>query len=687
MKSVTAAIILFPLFCAAQPPKMSTVLYGASYYHEYMPAERLDTDIRLMKDAGFSVVRVGESTWSTWEPREGEFEFAWMERILDKLHQAGIKVILGTPTYSIPPWLFRKHPEILVTRLGGVRASYGPRQNMDITHPTYLYYSERVIRKVVSHFKDHPAIIGYQIDNETGGYGTAGRNVYLGFVDYLKKKFQSTAALNRIWGLVYWGQLVNDWDEFPPRDDIRNPGYKLEWERYQRKIVTDFLAWQASIVNEYKRPDQFITHNFEGGVRTHIDEFEIARHLDITGVNPYHAVQDELDGEGIALSGDMCRSLKQSNYLITETNAQTIGWDSRTQFPPYDGQLRLNAYSHIASGANLVAYWHWHSLHYGQETYWKGVLGHDLEPNRAYREVTRIGQELHQLGPRLVNLRKKNRVAILYSVDSYQGIQFMPFDDTVDYMYLLRQLYRALYNLNVGVDFVFPQSTNFSDYQAIFVPPLYVASDALLDSLSSFVAQGGHLLFSMKSGFCDENSTVRPVRAPGPLRKAAGFYYQEFSNLKQKLPLKGDPFRTGDADNRVSTWAELLVPETAQALAFYDHPFFGTYPAITRSRYERGTVTYVGTVLSDALLSRVVADVLKVAVLTGPDQELPSAVKVRSGIGATGRNVRYYLNYSSTAQTFKYPYATGTELISQKKIERSEPVTLAPWDLAIIEER
>jgi beta-galactosidase len=691
--SISKILLLLPFVCLlrtvdvhAQAPKMDTVLYGASYYHEYMPYERLDQDVQLMKDARLSVVRVGESTWSSWEPREGEFEFAWMEKILDRLHQAGIRVILGTPTYSIPPWLYAKYPDVLVTRLQGEKSFYGPRQNMDITHPAYLFFAERVIRRIVGHFRDHPAIIGYQIDNETGTYGTAGRNVQLGFVEYLKKKFRSTAQLNKLWGLVYWGQLVNDWDEFPARDGILNPGYKLEWERYQQKIVADFLAWQASVVNEYKKPGQFITQNFVGGVRTNIDEFEIARSLDIAGVNPYHAVQDELDGEAISLSGDLCRSLKQNNYLITETNAQTTGWDSKAQFPPYDGQLRLDAYSHVASGANLVAYWHWHSLHYGQETYWKGVLSHDLEPNRAYREVSRIGRELERIGPSLVNLKKRNRVAILYSVDSYHGIRFMPFSDTVDYLYLLRQMYHALYRLNAGVDFVFPQSPNFGDYQVIVVPPLYIAGDALLEKLSAFVENGGHLVLSLKSGFCDEYSTVRWTRAPGPLRKAAGFSYQEFSSLKRELRLQGDPFQAGD-QNKVSVWAEYLVPETAKGLAYYDHPFFGEYPAITRNRHGKGTVTYEGTVLSDQLQSKVIADVLKTAGLTGPDQDLPTAVRVKSSEGSAGKRIWFYLNYSAQAQSFKYPYDPGTELLTQRKIEKSDAVTLAPWDLAIIRER
>ncbi|HJU53792.1 MAG TPA: beta-galactosidase [Pyrinomonadaceae bacterium] len=673
----------------AQPPRMSTILYGVSYYHEYMPYERLDKDVQMMKDAGLTVVRMGESSWGLWEPEDGRFEFAWMDRIVDRMHRAGIKIIMGTPTYSIPAWLYRKHPEVLAQRLGNERPTYGMRQNMDVTSPTFLFYAERVIRQILSHYKNHPAIIGYQVDNETTAYGTAGPNVQISFTEYLKKKFGAASELNKAWGLNYWGQRINDWDELPPRDGILNPGYKLEWERYQHKIATDYLAWQARIVNEYKRPDQFVCHNFVGGVRTDINQYEIAQNLDIAGTNPYApwAVgPDAIDGMEWAISGDLTRSLKRQNYLITETNAQSIGWDSKTQFPPYDGQLRLNVYSHLSSGANLVAYWHWHSLHYGQETYWKGVLSHDLEPNRAYAEVARTAAELKQLGTRLVNLKKTNKVALLYSVDSYHGIQYMPFDNRVNYQTVLYQMYGALYRQNVGVDFVFPQSTNFNDYKVIVVPPLYVASDALLQKLSDFVRQGGHLVMSFKSGFTNENSTVRWTKAPGPLREAAGFYYQEFANLQQPLKLKGDPFQTGE-ENTARAWAEFIIPEKAIALAYYDHPFYGKWPALTRNTFGKGTLTYEGTFLSDKLQERVLFDVIKLAGLDGPDQQLAAPVRVKHGMDNAGKNIHYYLNYSSQSQTFTYPYANGTDLLTKKAVNKSQAVELAPWDLVIIEER
>jgi len=670
----------------ADTSKFPTILYGASYYHEYMPYERLEKDVELMEKAGLTLARVGESTWGVMEPRDGEFDFAWLERVIDRLHKAGIKVILGTPTYSIPAWLFKKHPEIQVKQINQPRYTYGLRQMTDLTHPTYRFYAERIIRRLVGHFKDHPAIIGYQLDNETHSSGTADDHVQSLFRDNVKRKFKTVENLNKAWGLNYWGQNIADFDELPPRDGILNPGYKLEWERFQQNIIAGFLAWQAAIVREIKRPDQFISHDFVGGFPSDVDQYETAKALDIPAVNIYMGLQNEMDGEFIAYCGDVNRSLKPGNYLVTETTAQTTGWDSKSQFPPYPGQLRLAVYANVASGANLVAYWHWHSLHYGQETYWKGVLAHDLEPGRVYGEVTQIAQELKRCGPELANLNKKNRVAILYSLDSWQGLNFLPFDEKVDYMTVLNQLYSTLYNLNVEVDFVFPKSRNLEGYQLIVVPPLYVASDELLNRLADYVQEGGHVLISFKSGFCNENSTVRWTMPPGLLREAAGFYYQEFSNLKSHLKLKGDPFGAGE-ENKVSAWAEYLIPEKAKALAYYDHPVFGQYPAITRNSFGKGSFTYEGTYLSDKLQEKVVLDTLKTAGVALSGAGLPAPVKVKHGTLQNGKAVHFYLNFSAQPQAFAYLYPDGIEMLSGKRAVKSQQVILPAWDLAIIKER
>jgi len=682
------------------PNRMETILYGVAYYPEYMPRDRLDKDVELMQKAGITVVRVGESTWSSWEPRDGDFQFAWMERVLDRMQQAGIKVILGTPTYTIPTWLHKAHPEILVTHNGTAPplrnpyeptypssippGFYGPRQNMDFLNPDFRKYAERIIRQIAGHFKNHPAVIGYQIDNETFPNGAVTPYTERAFLNRLRHKYETTDVLNHIWGLAYWGQLVDRWEDLPSRDGILNPGYKLEWENFQHDIVTDFLAWQAKIVNEYKRPDQFITQDFSGGVHTNLNQWAIAENLDIVAENPYFATQKQLDGRGIWLSGDVGRSLKHQNYLVTETNAQSIGWDSRTQYPQYPGQLRLVVYTHLAAGANMVEYWHWSSLHYGQETYWRGVLSHDLEPNRTYAEVTRVAGELKRVGPRLVNLRKDNKVAILVSTDSANAISYMPFSDTVGYMSVLHQMYDALYDLNIEPDFVPASATDLSRYKVILVPPLYSASDEVLQRVSEYVKGGGRVIMAFKSGFTNQYSTVRDTMQPGGLRAAAGIHYQEFTNLTAPVRLTPDPYHAGD-QNTGSVWEEFLVPDTAEAVATFDDPYW-RFPAITRNRYGSGVLTYEGTVVSDVLQREIIREVLRTAGLTGADQSLQVAVKVRHGRNSQNKLLHYYLNFSGAEQSLAYPYGGGTDLLTDVRVEKGQQLKLKPWDLAIVVE-
>jgi beta-galactosidase len=686
-----------------------TVLYGAAYYNEYMPGDqnaRLDEDVALMKAAGLNVVRMGESTWSLWEPADGQFEYAWMDHIVDAMGKAGIKVILGTPTYSIPAWMDHQHPEILADRIPGgpfggkaVPSVYGLRQNMDTDSPAYRFYAERLIRHIVAHYKDNPTVIGWQLDNETGSYDAANPDVFIGFQHYLEKKFVTPEALSKVWFLNYWGENIHTWEDLPTRDGTISTGYKLEWSRWSQMRVTDFLHWQAGLVRECAGARQFVTTDYGGMMKRDVNEEAVAESLDIVADNIYHGTQDHFDGSFQALQSDFTRSLKHGNFLVTETNAQTIGWTSGSQFPPYDGQIREDVYTYLANGANMVEYWHWASIAANQETYWKGILSHDLEPNRPYAEVSRTAHELEKIGPHLVGLKIHNDVAILWSRDSANAISFMPYGGDVParswtgerdgYASLVQQIHHSLYNLNVGADFVFPETQDFSAYQLLIVPALYVADDALLQRISDYVKAGGHVVMTFKSGFVNENSAVRWVRAPGPLREAAGISYQEFSNLEHPLALKGDPFHVGDTDksaNEVRYWAEFLMPEHAKALAYYDHPFFGKWPAITENQFGSGSLLYEGTFLSDALQKAILHDALEKAGLTGSDQTLPAGVHVQHGVNRNGKRLHYYFNYSAAEVRAPYDYRAGTNLLDSKPVKKAAELTLAPWDLAIVEE-
>ncbi len=447
--------------------------YGAAYYPEYQPYDRLERDIALMREANLTFVRLGESTWSNWEPADGRFEFGWMEKVVDALHEAGIEVLLGTPTYAIPPWLHRKYPEIMAVRARGERVWYGGRQNVDLTHAAYRFHAERVIRAVVGHFAGHPAVIGYQVDNETGVELPHNRTVVEHFRDWLRTTYGSVDVLNELWGLTYWSQRLGSWEDLWTPDGNTNPGYALAWRRFQARTVADFLAWQAAIVREHARPGQFVTHCLAGGHGAPaVDRHDIAQALDVVGENPYYAMQDALalppapgsllgapewtgaDESGpwsLLFQADLGRSARRSGFLVTETNALSIG-GSHTNYPAYDGQWRLAAYSLISRGAEAVEYWHWHTLHYGHEMYWGGILGHDLEPNRCYREISRIGAELRELDETLTGLEPDEDVGLLYSTENKWALEFQPplpvpgsrLGDRGSYQRIVNAFYRAL---------------------------------------------------------------------------------------------------------------------------------------------------------------------------------------------------------------------------------------------------
>jgi beta-galactosidase len=246
-------------------------------------------------------------------------------------------------------------------------------------------------------------------------------------------------------------------------------------------------------------------------------------------------------------------------------------------------------------------------------------------------------------------------------------------------------MHRLLYRNNVGVDFIFPENADFKAYDLVIIPSLYIASDDLLKKISDYVKSGGHVIMQFKSGFCDENSMVRPVLAPGPLREACGFYYQEFSNISE-LALKGDPFKVGVKDNRVYDWAEYIITETAKPVAFYDHPHFGKYPAVTINRFGEGTLVYEGCSLSDKIQEKIFLEALKRAGIFSTDQQLRWPLIVKSGTNTNGEKIYYFYNYSSAPRDFKYPYKKGTELISGNPLNEGQNLSIKPWDVLIVEE-
>lgn len=669
---------------------MNELYYGVAYYLEYMPEDRLEKDIALMKEANINLVRISESTWSSHEPEEGIFDFDITLRVLDAMYEAGISVIVGTPTYAIPAWLAKKHPEVMVTTKQGQQA-YGARQIMDITHPTYLYYAERVIQKLISTTVDHPAVIGFQIDNENKHYDTSSDNVQKSFVKYLKAKFNSNInEMNAAFGLTYWSNRVNAWEDFPSVVGTINGSLGAEFSKYQRSLVNHFIEWQANIIKEYKKEHHFLTHNFDFewrdysfGIQPNVNHFEASKYVDVTGVDVYHPSQDDLTGIEISFAGDIARTTKNKNYFVLETEAQGF-----KQWTPYPGQLRLQAFSHIASGASMVEYWHWHSIHNSFETYWKGLLSHDLKPNPVYNEAKLIGKEFSVLKNELKMLRKHNDVAFVVSNESltavddwfnFSGSQQVPEEGASKYNDVFRQYYDELYKLNVETDILSIGDKRIKDYKLLIIPLLYSANDAELEMLNQFVKNGGHIIYTFKSGYSDENLQVRNVTQPGIIDQACGISYQLITE-PNNIGLTSEVLDLDDT-NEISDWMELLVPTTATVIARYRHNHWGEYAAITHNKFGAGTATYVGCYTDNKTVKEVINFVLDIIGLEKPKYEFPIITK--RTINSEGSEIVFYLNFSDAEQTINIPKKAEV-LLSKNKVSADNEVTLLPWDLIII---
>jgi beta-galactosidase len=374
--------------------------------------------------------------------------------------------------------------------------------------------------------------------------------------------------------------------------------------------------------------------------------------------------------------------MKRDNYLVVETEAQGFA-----EWVPFPGQLRLQAFSHLASGANMVSYWHWHSIHNSFETYWKGLLSHDLEPNPTYNEAKTIGRDFSRLSSRLINLKKKNDVAILVSNEALTALNwFKYFTGNLNYNDYVRLMYDALYKMNVGCDFIDPSCDNIEDYSLLIVPPLYAAPDDLLIRLNKFVENGGHIVYAFRSGFSDENTKVRTVVQPGIISEACGIHYSQFVTANN-ITLKDNPFNVIEEKNKLSYWIELITPTTAKILASYDHPYWGEYAAITQNNYGKGTATYIGCYPSSEVIEKVMEGVVKEAGLWDLDQEVRFPVITKTGVNASNKIIHYYLNYTEQPGSFIYPYADGIELLSDTEIKSNDSVELEGWGIVIIEEK
>ena len=708
---------------------------GAAYYYEYPrldetpDQESLERDMRQMRDAGLTLIRVGESVWSTWEPRDGEFALDWLEPVLDAAHDNGITVILGTPTYAIPMWLATKHPEIVGIDADGKDIGWGARQEMDFTHPAFREHAARVIREVVGRYAGHPSIVGYQVDNEPGLRLLYNDAIFAQFKEWLQDRYGDVDTLNDGWGLVYWSHRLTDWSELWRPETNFQPQYHLAWRRFQASLVDDYIAWQADLVREIvaaKAPAKggntpFVTTciSYEQAA---VEDHSLSRALDVASCNVYYSSQDGLahpsDAElstdwiangtwGLYELADLAYSSKQAGFWVTETNAGGIG-QSAYNIPPYDGQLRQVAWALVSRGAQAIEYWHWHTLAYGAETYWIGLIPHDGEPGRIHAEVARIGADFEAVGGLFDGATPDADVAFLYSSDAKwalsaytlgqpQGADRMAANPDA-YRQLALPFYRAAFDAGVqvnlvrpaqlvGADAVFGSPAEFAAARPVLVVAAdFTASDAMLTFLGDYAREGGHLILGPRSAYGDEEARARVDAKPARLATLAGVSYQEFQSLASPVGLLADggPLASGGAGGAgaATHWAEYLRPEGAEVLARYNHPHLAGYAAITTMPVGEGRITVAGTVPDQATAAALMEWAAGSSVASAWT-DLPESVRVTSSLLADGRRAWFLHHWGWGAASVTVPFDVA-DAVSGESVAAGGVIELGDWDVRVV---
>ena len=597
------------------------IAFGGDYSPEQWPAATQEEDIRLMQQAGVTLVTLGIFAWSLLEPREGEYAFDWLDEIVDRLHRAGIQIDLATPTAATPAWFARAYPQSLPVNRDGVRIGYGSRQTACPSSTAYREATRRLVERLADRYKDHPAIHLWHVHNE---YGAPLGECYCpasvtAFQDWLRHTYGDLDSLNAAWGTLFWGQWYTAWDEIDaPRANhtVVNPAQRLDFARFTSDEHLACFRLQRDILRR-ATPATPVTTNFMSINCKSMNLWAWAREVDVVSNDNYLTAEEPDNHIRLAMSADLSRSLGGGRWLLMEHSTGAVNWQPRN-LAKRPGELRRNSLAHVARGSDSVLFFQWRASRYGAEKFHSAMLPHAGTDSQIWRDVVALGRELRDLAD-LAGQPVPADVAVIWDWESYWALE-LDWRPSVDVTFLDRidAFYGALWRSHVTVDFVHP-AADLSRYRLVVAASLYLLPDTAAKNLHRYVQDGGHLLVSFFSGIVDEHDTVHSGPYPGALRDTLGLTIEEFH------PLAAGASLSLSVGGHGRIWSERVRPTTATTHAtFADGPDAG-HAAITHNALGAGVAWYVATAPED--LRGVLATVLDTAGVARP-AEVPDALEV-----------------------------------------------------------
>ncbi|HEY6076748.1 MAG TPA: beta-galactosidase [Gaiella sp.] len=569
--------------------------YGADYNPEQWPREVWREDMRLMQQAGVNIVSLGIFSWALLEPRPGEWDFGWLDDVMDLLHESGIDVDLATATASPPPWLSRLHPEVLPVTDDGTVLHAGGRQHWRPTSPIFRFYALRLVRKIAERYADHPALVAWHISNELGCHNAFdySDDAARAFRGWLQDRYPSLDALNDAWGTAFWSQHYGDWEEIvPPRvaPTHVNPGRQLDFERFSSDALRDYLRAENAVLAEVTPSIPRTTNFMVTEVFPSVDYATWTGDVDF--VSNDHYLRPGAGGrEELSFSANLTGGLALGRpWFLMEHATSAVNWrDVNT--PKREGELTRDALTHVGHGADAVCFFQWRQSRAGGERYHSAMVPHAGEDSRVYRDVAELGRTLGELAPLTGSRRRPARVAILFDWESWWVAERDSHpSNRLRYRGEALDWYTALLDLGIRAD-VIPVGSSFDDYEVVIAPMLHVVTDEVRTRLEAFVASGRELIVTYFSGTVDEHDRVWLGGYPGALRDLLGILVEEFAPL---LPDERTALSNGTSATR---WTERLrlTGDAVTVLASYQDGDLAGSPAITRRSIHGGGATYVAS--------------------------------------------------------------------------------------------
>ncbi|MCQ2508092.1 MAG: beta-galactosidase [Dorea sp.] len=625
---------------------------GVDYYPEQWDPSLLDQDLDTIVELGCNVIRIAEFSWHMMEKKEGQYDFSFFENVIAHAKAKGLKVIMGTPTATIPAWLAKKEPSIISEFEGGKKRTFGGRHNYCFNSPAMYEYSEKIIRKLVENFKDEEAIVAWQIDNEIGHEGSDVcycENCQKAFQKFLFNKFNGDVdQLNENYGTTFWSQEYNTFDEIPtPMETIttHNPALRLDWERFRNKSIVDFIDFQVKLINEIA-PNATVIHDFPGGgLGKHVDYSKCAKNIDVVAFNNYPVwggQREPIAPHEIAFGLDYIRGLKRQNFWITEAIMGAQGHDV-TGYSPRPNQATMWSAQGFAHGCESMMYFRYRGATKGAEQFCYGILDADNVKRRKFFEVQGFFHEIIK-HKEAMETPLNAEVAIVYDYDSLAAFRIQKQSFLLDTEGEMKKTYKAFYDVNVPVD-VIPEDVDFDGYKVVILSQMIIEKPEMTARVKTFVEKGGIAVLTYRTAVKDIfNNLTFGELIPVGYSNFAGVTLVETESLQdgQNFPVIGQGAMEGKAGIG-GIFRDLLEVSDAEILYGYGDMFYDSYAAVTRKNQGEGTIYYVGCGLDEATTKDIYGLIMAEAGIAGEESENGVEISYR---GEGENKVRMVMNHN-----------------------------------------